>query len=133
MKPVQFFAHETGRFFTAIVEGQHCEKISYHEYTNSPGTLSFAQIEYTTGEYLRAGFYEVVENGFSLCSREAYLIARRKAQAATAQFFGEQEEFTAPPVEVDSDLMQGFVAVVNKRPTHIDRPNAHHLINDLPF
>jgi len=52
----------------------------------------YAKIEYNTCSSLHAEWY--MANGYQPCTKEEYLAARYKAQAALAEFFGEQPEYT---------------------------------------
>ena len=130
MNQIHYFRNEST--FIAIAPGQFLETITHLHFANKRYPL-FSSISLSSGKYHKVEFYEVVENNYVPSDYHEYTEARRKAQAATIEFFGEYQQFQAPPVEVDSSLPGGISVIGSKRPTHIDRPNAHHLINDLPF
>ncbi|MVM42262.1 hypothetical protein GO730_38850 [Spirosoma sp. HMF3257] len=130
MNQIHYFRNENT--FVAIVPGAFKETVTFFQFPNDRYPL-FASIDFNTGKYFFLSFYEQIENGYSISNYIEYTTARRLVQAATIEFFGEYQQFQVPPVEIDSSLPQDFTAVTRKRPTHIDRPNAHHLVNDLPF
>ncbi|GAB3715740.1 hypothetical protein GCM10027592_56420 [Spirosoma flavus] len=111
MNQIHYF--KTANRYVAVAPGQFTETITFSQTLNERYPV-YASIIFQTGSFLNQEYYERVESGYSPSNYAEYVATRYKAQAATAEFFGEYEQFRTPPAQVDESLMQGFLAFVNK-------------------
>ena len=131
MNTIHYFATENR--WVAVAPGQFSETVTFCHSERQRYPL-FASISFQTGSFIDPEWYERVENGDRISNYEEYTEARCNALLATLEFFGEYEPFQTPPAEVDTNLMQGFLAQVNKseRPEYVERAG-RMIKNDLPF
>jgi len=129
MNQIQYFKHKNGSSFVAVSQ-EFSESVSFWHIGKSVCARIDLEQNLTS---IPCSYYQNQENDYRPCNREEYLKARYSAQVATAEFFGEFQQFQTPSVDPDPSLMQGFMAQVRKPGPTVTLATGRVIKNDLPF